>query len=105
MRYSELGGSEAELDYAMGVAERGFAAEPPAAQFTTLCLMAVIVSRYPPGPCQEEAEDRLCGLLGQVSLTPEELAMLRRFRAQGLQVDARRARRRATAGTAPRRPR
>jgi len=94
MRYSEQAGTEAELDYAMGFAERGFAAEPPEARLTTLCLMAVIVSRYPPGPWQEEAEDRLAALLGQASLSPEELSILRQFRAHGLRVDPRKVQRR-----------
>ncbi|MXP64706.1 hypothetical protein E0493_15240 [Roseomonas sp. M0104] len=64
MRYSEQAGAEAELDYAMGFVERGFGAESPEARFTTLCVMAVIVSRYAPGPWQEEAEDRLAALAG-----------------------------------------
>ncbi|HWX50231.1 MAG TPA: hypothetical protein VNZ61_19460 [Roseomonas sp.] len=101
MRYSECGGTEADLDYAMGVAERRFEGESAGARFVTLCLMAAIVARYPPGPWQEEAEDRLSARMGGLPLTPAELALLRRFRAGGLEEMEHEGRRRRA--PAPRR--
>jgi len=82
--------SEAELDFAFSEAERSFDAAPPSARFTSLCLMAVIVARYPPGDLQDEAEDRLSAAIARGNLGHDDLAVIRRFRLDGLEADMQR---------------
>lgn len=73
----------AEIEQSLGVAS-------PGACFTSLCLMAVIVARYPAGDAQDEAEDRLSAAMARSSLGQDELAVIRRFRQDGLGADTRR---------------
>lgn len=82
--------SEAELDFALAEAERSLDASPSGARFTSLCLMAVIVARYPAGDLQDEAEDRLSAAIARCSLGHDDLAVIRRFRLDGLQADMKR---------------
>jgi hypothetical protein len=76
--------SEADLNFALSVAERSFDDAPAQVRFTSLCLMAVIVSRYSPGDAQDLAEDRLSAALSRISPSPDDLDVIRRFRADGL---------------------
>jgi hypothetical protein len=73
-----------DLDFAMQVARRSFSAIRPEAKLTALCMVALIVSRYPPGDRQEEVEDELAACIAETPLTPDELEVVRRFRADGL---------------------
>lgn len=81
--------SEAELDFALSVTERSVRTAQGAARFTSLCLMAVIVSRYPPGSAQDQAEDKLCSALGRIAMSSNDLHVIRRFRYEGLHGEAR----------------
>jgi hypothetical protein len=82
--------SEAELDLALSVTERGFHTSPPSTRFTSLCLMAVIVARYPPGDAQDAAEDRLAAAIARCDLEHDEMDVIRRFRRGGLKAGMKR---------------
>lgn len=82
--------SEAELETAMAEIEQSVGTATPSTRFTSLCLMAVIVARYPPGDSQDEAEDRLAAAMAESDLGQDDLAVIRRFRRDGLEADMRR---------------
>lgn len=82
--------SEAEMEAAMAEIEQSLGIASPGARFTSLCLMAVIVAQYPPGDAQDEAEDRLSAAMARSSLEYDDLAVIRRFRRDGLGADTRR---------------
>jgi hypothetical protein len=45
-----------------------------------LCMMALVVRRFPPGDQRDAAEDILCSYIGAVKPSPEELDQIRRVR-------------------------
>ena len=79
--------SEAELGFALAVTEQGLGSVPPGTRFTSLCLMAVVVARYPPGDAQDAAEDRLAAAIARCELGHDDIDIIRRFRRDGLKAD------------------
>jgi hypothetical protein len=53
-------------------------------RFNVLCWMAVIVSAFPPGAVQDQAEDRLSGFIACLRLDAAQLQKVRLFREDGL---------------------
>jgi hypothetical protein len=82
---------EDDLDFALAAVQRSFVHEHAGRRFAALCLMAVIVSRYPLGDLQDEAEDWLSACIGDFAPTSDELQMVRHFRAHGIDGEAGRA--------------
>lgn len=81
--------SEAELDFALSVTERSVDTSPAASRFTSLCLMAVIVARYPTGDSQDKAEDRLAAAIARSNPTCGDIDVIRKLRLNGLKTDVR----------------
>ena len=65
-------------------AEQVFATGSPRTRLSALCWMAVIVSSFPPGFAQEQAEDKLAGFIARLPLTGDQLQRIRAYRSDGL---------------------
>jgi hypothetical protein len=69
-------------DFAL--AEATFA-EDHERQLGALCWAASIVAEMVPGPAQDAAEDRLSHMISVARVAPDQLAWVRRLRADGQQ--------------------
>jgi hypothetical protein len=76
--------SEQSLLRELRLAEEAFASG--GMRFSAVCWMATVVCDLPPGPVQEQAEDRLSALIGRADLTRAELRHVRMLRGDGLQA-------------------
>jgi hypothetical protein len=54
-------------------------------QLSATCWAASIVAEMAAGSAQDDAEDRLSRMIGLANLTPDQLAWVRRLRADGQQ--------------------
>ncbi|MDB5369090.1 MAG: hypothetical protein JWP20_648 [Roseomonas sp.] len=50
------------------------------AKVTGLCMMAHIVSKYPPGLLQDLAEDMLSSFIFEAGVSSEDIVLIRHFR-------------------------
>jgi hypothetical protein len=76
-----------DLELAWDITCRVLQEGHPGTRMPALCMMACIVSRYPAGPLQDLAEDMLATFIAEADASPDEVELIRYFRASGFQPD------------------
>ena len=84
VRFSDFDLSERCLILELDAVARVFNEGAESGRFNALCWMAVIVSSFPPGFAQEQAEDKLAGFIARLPLTGDQLQRIRAYRSDGL---------------------
>ena len=70
-----------DLDLAWDITSRVLQEGAEDTRMPALCLMACIVSKYPLGVLQDLAEDMLSTFIAEARPTPDEIDLIRYFRA------------------------